>query len=271
MSIRSKLRSIYLRVEYHGGILAGRRDPLVAPDWLHGVGGAFEKMGEKFFRFFVNYGGLGPHERVLDVGCGTGRMARPLARYLETGTYDGIDIVEPSIRWCQKVYRRRHPNFRFHFTDIYNKMYNPAGKHRASEYRFPFDEASFDFAFLTSVFTHMLPPDVENYVSEVARCLRPGGRCFATFYLHTPAALRHAQESGQQFTFTHDLGGCRVHNPSVPEEAVAYDESYVRDLFERNGLAVAGPVRHGAWSGNPEAETFQDIVIGVKRGAAAGV
>ncbi len=268
MILPTKLRSLFRRVEYHGGVLTGRQDPLVPPDWLRGVGGGFEKMGEKFFRFFVDYGGLAPDERVLDVGCGTGRMARPLTKYLTSGTYDGIDIVEPSIKWCQRAYRK-HPNFQFHFTDIYNKMYNPAGKHLAAQYRFPFGDGSFDFVFLTSVFTHMLPADVENYLAEVARCLSPGGRRFATFYLHSPAALGHAQQSGQRLTFAHELDGCRVQNPAVPEEAVAYPEPWVRALFRRHGLTIPGPVRHGLWGGNPEAVTDQDIIIAGKPAPSA--
>src|SRR5205807_8842570 len=104
---------------------------------------------------------------MLDVGSGTGRMARPLTRYLKGGSYEGIDIVARSVQWCQRTYASRYPNFRFHFADIYNKVYNPDGKHKASEYRLPFETSSFDFFFLTSVFTHMLPQDMEHYLSEV--------------------------------------------------------------------------------------------------------
>ena len=45
---------------------------------------------------------------------------------------------------------------------IYNKKYNPAGKCKWSEYGFSFETQSFDSVFLTSVFTHMLPQDMDN-------------------------------------------------------------------------------------------------------------
>ena len=40
-----------------------------------------------------------------------------------------------------------------------------------------------DVAFLTSVFTHMLPEDVEHYLDELARVLKPGGRTLITWFL----------------------------------------------------------------------------------------
>ena len=152
---------------------ASRHDPLVPPKWLHCVGdGDYVQIGEEFLYHFTEIAGLQPHERVLEVGCGTGRMARPLTKYLTGGSYDGIEIVSPSINWCRKTYTPRFRNFHFHFTDIYNKAYNPNGSQLASDYRFPFEDSAFDFVFLTSVFTHMLPADMENYLNEVTRVLK---------------------------------------------------------------------------------------------------
>src|ERR1700741_1289804 len=100
---------------------------LIPPRCLHSVGPSdFVETGEEFLRYFTELAGLTPHERVLDVGCGTGRMARPLSRYLTDGRYDGVDVVGPSIAWCQAAYRR-FPNFRFHHADVYNRVYNPKG------------------------------------------------------------------------------------------------------------------------------------------------
>ena len=47
---------------------------------------------------------------VLDVGCGIGRMAIPLARYLNTdGKYEGFDIIPENIAWCQRAITPRYP------------------------------------------------------------------------------------------------------------------------------------------------------------------
>jgi SAM-dependent methyltransferase len=73
-------------------------------------------------------------------------------------------------------------NFQFYQIDIYDKHYNPAGHCKASEYRFPFPDDSFDFVMLGSVFTHMLPDGVRNYLSEIRQVLAPGGRCMISYF-----------------------------------------------------------------------------------------
>ncbi len=67
-------------------VLSGKRDRLTPPGWRNFVGGGdFKVIGNEFFRYFVEIGGLKPHEKVLEVGCGIGRMAVPLMGYLKKG------------------------------------------------------------------------------------------------------------------------------------------------------------------------------------------
>lgn len=260
--LKVQLRRAYNLVNNYVGVRTGRLDPLLPPSGLHCVGdGDYLEIGEEFFRYFVDIAGLKPQDKVLDVGCGTGRMARPLTRYLKNGSYDGIDIVAPSIKWCQDIYAHRHPNFRFQFTDVYNKVYNPTGSYPASEYRFPFDASSFDFVFLTSVFTHMLPDDMDNYLCEVARVLKKAGRCLITYFLLTPESSRLIQQKASSIDFRYVLPGCRVKNKDVPEDAVAYDESKIRELYRKYELKISEPIRYGSWCGRKDALTYQDVVV----------
>jgi len=117
-------------------------------------------------------------------------MAIPLTKYLSEGSYEGIDIIPYHINWCKKNIMSRYPNFRFQMADVFNKLYNPKGKYKPSEYEFPYQDEDFDFVFLTSVFTHMLPKDMENYFSQIARVLRKKGRCLITFFLLNKESLR---------------------------------------------------------------------------------
>src|SRR5262245_33590861 len=132
--------------------LRGRATDLTPPRRLiHAVGGGFDKVGQEFLDIFVQWAGLKPHEHVLDVGCGSGRIAVPLTGYLEPpGSYDGFDVMADCVRWCQEEVAPRFPHFRFRHADLFNREYNPDGRWKAHEYRFPYDDASFDFAFLTS-------------------------------------------------------------------------------------------------------------------------
>src|SRR5207302_825955 len=81
---------------------------------------------------FRDLAALRRDERVLDVGCGIGRMARPLAGYLgPEGSYDGFDVNREGIAWCQERYAG-HPNFRFTAVDLHNRRYNPQGAQAAA-------------------------------------------------------------------------------------------------------------------------------------------
>lgn len=267
-SVRPAARRVYDYLEYEIGYRTGRRDPLIPPRWLHIVGSGddsdFVAIGEDFFRLFVNVGGLKPHHRVLDVGSGTGRMARPLTRYLSNGGYEGIDIVAASIQWCQRTYSRRYPNFHFQWSDIFNQHYNPLGKQQASEYRFPFENSSFDFVLLTSVFTHLLPAALRNYLSEVARVLKPGGRSFITCYLLNPEARGLIDEGRSCEKFRFDFDGCRIETAENPEHIVAYDEDTILKSYGKCGLKLLAPAYHGNWCGRKNGLTHQDVIVAEK-------
>ena len=126
------------------------------------------------------------------------------------GSYDGTDIIPEAIKWCTKKISREYPRFCFHFADIYSKKYNPRGRVKASDYAFPFDKDSFDFAILVSVFTHMLPEDMEHYISEVAHLLKPGGTCFATYFLLNPKTLEDIETRKSAFDFQFRGDRCRM-------------------------------------------------------------
>jgi SAM-dependent methyltransferase len=219
-------------------------------------------VGERFTSLFHELGGLQPHHRVLDVGCGSGRMAAPLTRYLdETGSYEGFDIVPEAIEWCRENITSRYPRFHFSLADVVNTRYNAGGSQRPEEYEFPYRESEFDFVFLTSVFTHMLPEGVKRYLSEIHRVLKPAGRMFATFYLLGPEALEAMGAGTSRLTFEHDMGTHRLRGIEVPEAVVAYAQEFVLRSLEEHGLEVVPPIYRGSWSGLKGAPTFQDIVV----------
>jgi SAM-dependent methyltransferase len=242
--------------------LLRRSDPLTPPRRLWFVGGGdFRAVGDEFRQHFVELGGLQPDEDVLDVGSGVGRIAVPLTSWLR-GRYEGIDVVRRGIAWCQEAITPRYPNFRFQVADVYNRHYNPEGRVPASEYRFPFEDRSFDFVVLTSVFTHMLPADRDNYIAEIARVLRPEGRCFGTFFLLNEEARRSMDREGAiNFRFQRD--GYRTSEEGNPEAAVAYEEADVRDKFGRHALRI-NSIRYGTWSGRDDGLSFQDIVVATR-------
>jgi hypothetical protein len=110
----------------------------------------------------------------------------------------------------------------------------------------------------------MLPEDLDNYLSEVAQVLKQGGRCFITYFLLTPDSSRLIEEKASSIDFRYAIPGCRVENKDVPEDVVAYDESRIRELYEKHGLNISEPIRYGSWCGRKNALSYQDIVVASK-------
>ena len=252
-----------------GGMLARLVDSPLPPPVpydvaLVGGGAGVLDVSCTLYTYFVELGGLTPGHDVLDIGCGFGRVAHSLVNYLEPpARYEGFDVVPHMIDWASENITSRHPNFQFRRVDLYNKTYNPEGKLLSSAFRFPYEDASFDFAYLISVFTHMFGLDIRHYLDEIARVLRPGGRCLATCFLlndesrdliargKNPApvhSLKHKIEDG----FTYDL--------EYPEQAIGFDEPRFLGWITERGLKVRS-VHHGVWCGRTNTTYYQDVVI----------
>jgi len=239
-AVKPALRAIYYlpldavdRVRY-GSMVPPRSKVFVG-------GGDFEGVGREFLRYFVELGGVQPTDKILDVGCGIGRMALPLTGYLSTaGEYCGFDIVKHGIDWCTRRISPKFPNFRFTHSDVENTHYNPNGTIRARDYRFPHGDQAFDFAFATSVFTHMLAADLENYVGELSRVLKSGGRCLITFFLlnEDSRALIRAGRSTLDFKYER-ADGCLTTVEDDPEAAIAYEEKYISDCSNDSAWSLS--------------------------------
>ncbi len=242
---------------------------LIPPEEMIFVGaGDFKKIGNDFLKYFIELGNLKPNARVLDIGCGIGRMAIPLTEYLDkTGSYEGFDIVSMGIDWCQKNISTRHPNFQFQLAEIVNQSYNQNGTVQASDYKFPYDNESFDFIYLTSVFTHMLPKDMENYFSEITRVLKKNGRCLITFFLLNEESHRFiaAKQTSQDFQYV--FNGYRAVDKNNPESAVAYEEDIIRNLYKKHGFTIIEPIHYGAWCWRTNFLSYQDIIVAEKDGS----
>jgi ubiquinone/menaquinone biosynthesis C-methylase UbiE len=240
--------------------VTGKRDPLVPPRGLWFVGGG-HFLENQLKDSFVSLAGLQPHHRVLDVGSGIGKQAVPLTKYLNAeGSYEGFDIVEEGVAWCQREITSRFPNFKFQHANVFNKHYNPSGEVPPAQWRFPFDGAQFDFVFLISVFTHMLPDAVENYLGEVSRVLKPGGTSFISYFLMNDDSRRLIQNGSSTISLTHKIDNYVVLDPEFPETAIGLPEEFVKQCNDRVGLAVKS-VQYGSWCGRNNTKFYQDIIV----------
>jgi ubiquinone/menaquinone biosynthesis C-methylase UbiE len=102
-----------------------------------------------------------PGERVLEIGPGTGLQALHVAGVLgSAGRLDIVDIQQPML---DHVTRRAA-----------TKTTGPIVPARADARHLPFDDASFDAAYLVTVLGEI--PDPGAAMREMRRVLKPGGR-----------------------------------------------------------------------------------------------
>ena len=240
-----------------------KRSSLVPPKGLIFIGsGDYLKIGKHFFSHFQKYCDFNEDSSILDIGCGIGRMAVPFTDYLSPkGRYEGFDIVKIGIDWCTKNISSRFPNFNFKLIPLKNDLYLLDTDEEAAQLKFPYENDSFDLVFLTSVFTHMMPLDVENYINEIQRVLIKDKKCFATFFI-IDEENETVQNTVGSKNFPHDFGNYYLMDKKVKEANVAFKKSYIIELLKKNNLELTHFIK-GNWSGiqNTELNEHQDIVI----------
>jgi SAM-dependent methyltransferase len=202
--------------------------------------------------------GLEPTDRVLDIGCGSGRIAAALANVLTTGRYEGFDVDKSRIAWAKK--HIDVPQFTFRHVKVRNGMYARKRGQSGADFTFPYPDGSFDFAVATSLFTHLVPEDAAHYLKETARVLGPGATLFATFFIVDEFAVGQVRAGRTQWLREERPDGAWIHDPAKPEIAIGFPPEWLETMMLDAGLAIE-TIRYGSWSGRDAPVDFQDIVI----------
>jgi SAM-dependent methyltransferase len=126
------------------------------------IGGEYIAMGVLEHQLLRSLG-LRDGHHVIDVGCGSGRLAYQLARYPNI-RYFGTDVVPDLIDYAARVSQRIDWNF-----CVTEGTTIPAA------------DGGGDFACFFSVFTHLPHEQSYRYLREAKRVLRPGGTIVFSF------------------------------------------------------------------------------------------
>jgi SAM-dependent methyltransferase len=135
------------------------------------VGSAKEtalREGFTFYRCVKQYcrslgAPIGGKTRILDFGCGWGRMARFFFKDVDCENILGVDVAPDMIAFCRAEMT--------------------CGEYRQIDPLPPLgflEDRSLDVVFAYSVFTHLAEATARAWVAEFARVLRPGGIFLAT-------------------------------------------------------------------------------------------
>jgi SAM-dependent methyltransferase len=122
--------------------------------------------------------------RILDFGCGPGRIMRHLGPLAEHSNLHGVDVDADAIAWCTE----QIPFAQF-----------AVGPH---EPPLPYDDGSFDLIFNHSVFTHLDAARQDQWLAELQRVLAPGGIALLTVHSTRQwnQALAYFEEAGESTT-----------------------------------------------------------------------
>lgn len=126
------------------------------------VGGDFMTVG-KLERALLRSLGLRSHDLVVDVGCGSGRLALQLSP-TPAQRYIGTDIVPDLLDYARRLCRRAD------WTFLCTKGST-----------IPCESGAADFVCFFSVFTHLTHEDSFRYLREAKRVIRPGGKIVFSF------------------------------------------------------------------------------------------
>jgi len=126
------------------------------------VGGEFVAIGKLEYHLLRSRG-LRDDHLVVDVGCGSGRLACQLAAFPRL-RYLGCDVVPRLLDYARELCAR--PDWAFVPT---------------SGARIPCEDGVADFVCFFSVFTHLSQEDIYRYFREAHRVLKPGGLLLMSF------------------------------------------------------------------------------------------
>jgi SAM-dependent methyltransferase len=120
--------------------------------WLAGL----QTFG-KFYRAITRYGGPDPVNRLLDWGCGCGRVTGVLLKYLTGVEVHGCDIDREAVEWCAANFPTGH------FTAV--------APHPPTTYA----DNTFNVVTGCSVLTHLRRELQFDWLKEMNRIIAPGG------------------------------------------------------------------------------------------------
>lgn len=226
----------------------------------------FDKIGQHFVNLMIEHAGLRKNSKVLDVGCGTGRLAKPLLEFIDGGLYEGIDINKKYVEYCQNNYSKGN----FTLLDIQHEEYNPHGAIDLMNGRFPYDDNFFDIAVAVAVFNHLHTKWVFRYIAEMTRVLKPKGILFATLLILNPTSMRSLalEESSDdrlsEIRFEHKTPDSWHKFKDRLLINVAIPESGLRQQCIKCRLMIKEPIRYGEWCGSPLAITGHDVLVAIK-------
>ena len=138
--------------------------------YIGGPGEMWDRIGQLQFDLLLTKG-MKPHHHLLDIACGALRLGVKAIPYLDSGHYHGVEkepsLIDAGVRdeLDRQLVRKKKPEL-------------------IVSNRFEFDRLSDrpDYAIAQSLFSHLVPEDIELCFRNLRPMMKPESRFFATFF-----------------------------------------------------------------------------------------
>ena len=161
---------------------------------------------------------------------------------------------EPSINWCKKHFAK-DPRFTFVYADV-SSAYGHATT-PLDAFTFPVEPGTVDFELAKSLFTHLVPTEVEHYLAQTRRALAPTGHALLTAFLFDDSDPMFQTPA---FPFGEPDRAVRWRLQARPAAAIAYGRTFFTELVEAAGLRIV-TFEPGYWPGVVAVPLAQDYLI----------
>ena len=173
---------------------------------------------------------IGPRSRVIDFGCGIGRVAaHVLGREQPPRGFLGIDIMPAVIDFCRAELQPRFPQAVFELAagtnDHYDRHIDTAIPARSTEALTAQYGTRFTHAYAFSVFTHLYADDFVAALRFVGSLLGSRGEFMFTAFTLTDYARERIADGSTEFPIDHheyrENGRVLIGNPDDPLAFIA--------------------------------------------------
>jgi cyclopropane fatty-acyl-phospholipid synthase-like methyltransferase len=182
---------------------------------------------EKDAKRLVEQFGCNRKTRIMDVGCGQGRLPIGILRVIGELNYLGIDVNQACVDWCTRHIGTAHPSFKFRRLNVYNERCNKEGVKLDQNFRFDVEPGSIDIVWLYSVFSHTTEEDMRTYLWAFQNVLSKNGKVFFTTFVEKDVPNFSVNPDGYVFE-----------KCSGPLHIVRYNEAYLLSLLGELGYSI---------------------------------
>jgi cyclopropane fatty-acyl-phospholipid synthase-like methyltransferase len=201
------------------------------------------------------------NHKVLEIGCGAGRIANGLFHYLnQEGKYLGLDVHPEIIDWCKKFITTRNSNFQFKQLTLSNNYYYQKNNNKFNQYNFDFlGEQKFDCIFAVATFNHLRLEDTQQYLQQIGKRLKNNGVAYFTCFIIDEEFFEFQEKNNLHRGLKQDSAGV-WYGYERQSSFTGYEIPTLKYLLDDANLKII-TYHPGSWAQKKRSRLYQDWLL----------